>query len=539
MMQHLQSNTTLQGGKYKIERVLGQGGFGITYLASNTMFDIDVTIKEFFMKDENGRDGCSVTMPYTTKQELFDEQKEKFKKEARRIRQLKNEHIIAVHDLFEENGTAYYVMDFVDGENLAERLKRTGQPMTEEGIRRILPQLLDALKNVHDAGIWHLDLKPANIMMDKSGNVKLIDFGASKQLNVQKGGATTSTAISYTNGYAPREQMEQNYDKFGPWTDFYALGATLYTLLTNKRPPLPTDIDDDISEDKHLALPLPDSVSKEMKGCILWLMQTNRNERPQSVEEIAEWLDKFETKDSHKDLNNDKAKEILSIDEETIVSEADTEETLIGKKEENKQNTSQVSVSYPNKDFKSSKDDSSISKDIFVMIVASVLLLIGIYYFSDYANSNSYHNTTPRDSIESVIDTSAVFSDNNRTSQNTEEDNGSLEKDNVETNSSMKNEEDDSHVIYGEWFQPHNAGHHIIFYTNGDFRYSPDCYDCQEEHGTYVVQGGSVVMNYEDGKKLVLDYGSIDDTSIYYLTKKSKSNHNEYEYYFVKGELVN
>ena len=229
MMQHLQSNTTLQGGKYKIERVLGQGGFGITYLASNTMFDIDVTIKEFFMKDENGRDGCSVTRPYTAKQELFDGQTDMFKNEARRIRQLKNEHIIAVHDLFEENGTAYYVMDFVDGENLAERLKRTGQPMTEEGIRRILPQLLDALKNGHDAGIWHLDLKPANIMMDKSGNVKLIDFGASKQLNVQKGGATTSTAISYTNGYAPREQMEQNYDKFGPWTDFYALGATLYT----------------------------------------------------------------------------------------------------------------------------------------------------------------------------------------------------------------------------------------------------------------------------------------------------------------------
>ena len=259
-MQYLQPNTTLQGGKYRIERVLGQGGFGITYLAHNTVFDIDVAIKEFFMKDENDRDGSSVTMPNTTKQELFHGQKEKFKKEAKRMFAIKNEHIVGVQDLFEENGTAYYVMDYIDGENLAEYLKRTGKPMTEQKVRDILPQILDALKSIHDVGIWHLDLKPANILIDKSGNVKLIDFGASKQLNAQKGGATTSTAISYTNGYAPREQMEQNYDKFGPWTDIYALGATLYNLLTNNKPPLPTDIDDDMSEDKHNALPFPESV---------------------------------------------------------------------------------------------------------------------------------------------------------------------------------------------------------------------------------------------------------------------------------------
>ena len=293
-MQHLQPNTTLQGGKYRIERVLGQGGFGITYLARNTVFDIDVAIKEFFMKDENDRDGSSVTMPNTTKQELFYGQMEKFKKEAKRMFAIKNEHIIGVQDLFEENGTAYYVMDYVDGENLAERLKRTGKPMTEQEVREILPQILDALKSVHDAGIWHLDLKPANIMVDKSGKVKLIDFGASKQLNAQKGGATTSTAISYTNGYAPREQMEQNYDKFGPWTDIYALGATLYNLLTNKRPPLPTDIDDDMSEDKHNALPFPESVGG-MKYLVLQMMKTNRLQRPQSIDNVLIALHQIQT----------------------------------------------------------------------------------------------------------------------------------------------------------------------------------------------------------------------------------------------------
>ena len=323
-MQHLQPNTTLQGGKYRIERVLGQGGFGITYLARNTVFDIDVAIKEFFMKDENDRDGSSVTMPNTTKQELFHGQMDKFKKEAKRMFAIKNEHIIGVQDLFEENGTAYYVMDFVDGENLAERLKRTGKPMSEQEVRDILPQILDALKAVHDAGIWHLDLKPANIMLDKSGNVKLIDFGASKQLNAQKGGATTSTAISYTNGYAPREQMEQNYDKFGPWTDIYALGATLYNLLTNKRPPLPSDIDDDMSEDKHLALPFPENVGG-LKFLVLQMMKTNRLQRPQSIDAIisAEKTRMEEPKQAPKQQPTSQ-KATVYDDESTIVAETHT-----------------------------------------------------------------------------------------------------------------------------------------------------------------------------------------------------------------------
>lgn len=278
---------TILRGIYRIDSYLSSGGFGNTYVATNIEFDERVAIKEFFMKGVTQRDDNQTTVSVSNLENTnsFLEQKEKFKKEARRIRQLKNEHIVSVHDLFEENGTAYYVMDYVDGENLSDRLKRKGRPMTEFEVNLILPQVLDALKAIHDADIWHLDLKPANIMVDKRGRVKLIDFGASKQLNVQKGGATTSTAISYTNGYAPREQMEQNYDKFGPWTDIYALGATLYNLLTNKRPPLPTDIDDDMSEDKHVALPFPENVGG-LKFLVHQMMKTNRLQRPQSIDAI-------------------------------------------------------------------------------------------------------------------------------------------------------------------------------------------------------------------------------------------------------------
>lgn len=335
---------TILRGIYKIESYLSSGGFGNTYIAKNIEFDEQYAIKEFFWKGVAERDENQTTVSISNSENVdnFNTQREKFKKEARRLRQLNNTHIVKVYDLFEENGTAYYVMDYVDGENLSTRLKRTNEPLTETEVRNILPQVLDALKAVHAAGIWHLDLKPANIMVDKSGNVKLIDFGASKQLNAQKGGATTSTAISYTNGYAPREQMEQNYDKFGPWTDIYALGATLYALLTNKRPPLPTDIDDDISDDKHVALPFPATVSEEMKSLVLKMMKTNRMQRPQSVEEVK--MDSAQTPQS---ATVQEETQILSPKpaskkngEETIIAEAPKDgwgrEKIVMTKEEKK-----------------------------------------------------------------------------------------------------------------------------------------------------------------------------------------------------------
>ena len=241
---------TILHGTYRIDSYLSSGGFGNTYVATNVEFEERVAIKEFFMKGVTQRDDNQTTVSVSNLEnnDSFLGQKEKFKKEARRLRKMQNEHLVKVHDLFDENGTTYYVMDYVDGENLSEWLKRTGRPMTESEVRLILPQILDALKSIHDAGIWHLDLKPANIMVDKAGNVKLIDFGASKQLNAQK-------------------------------------GATLYNLLTNKRPPLPTDIDDDMSEDKHVALPFPECVGG-LKYLVLQMMKTNRLQRPQSIDAI-------------------------------------------------------------------------------------------------------------------------------------------------------------------------------------------------------------------------------------------------------------
>lgn len=396
---------TILRGIYRIDSYLSSGGFGNTYVATNIEFEERVAIKEFFMKGVTQRDDNQTTVSVSNadNKDSFVSQREKFKKEARRLRKLKNKYIVSVHDLFEENGTAYYVMDYVDGENLAERLKRTGQPMNEQDVREILPQILDALKAVHDAGIWHLDLKPANVMVDKSGNVKLIDFGASKQMNAKKGGATTSTAISYTNGYAPREQMEQNYDKFGPWTDIYALGATLYNLLTNNRPPLPSDIDDDESSDKHQSLPFTVGVSENMKQLVLQLMSTNRKERPQSIGELLSKIDFQSSNSGELTKKPDEEKVSAFVDGEATIIASTSEETYIEQqpKQEEKTNSESASAIY----YSTEPDTGSFDEESGITNGTKIILavLIGIIVIFVIIGGRGCGNTA-QVPVESIVD---------------------------------------------------------------------------------------------------------------------------------------
>ncbi len=321
----LREGTVLRG-VYRIDGYLSSGGFGNTYVATNVEFDEKYAIKEFFMRGVSQRDGNNTTVSVSNAENetAFASQLEKFKKEARRLRKLHSDHIVRVYDLFEENGTAYYVMDLIDGESLSEWLKRTGKPLTEAEVLRILPQVLDALDAAHSARIWHLDLKPANIMIDRQGNVKLIDFGASKQRRPDGEGATTnSTTIAYTPGYAPIEQIEQELEEFGPWTDFYALGATLYTLLTNRKPPSPTKILRDSSSEKASTLPLPQAISPKTKRLILLLMSYDSNDRPQSVAQIRNFL------------ANDEDDDTVIDDGQTETDRDSREETQVSEKKVN------------------------------------------------------------------------------------------------------------------------------------------------------------------------------------------------------------
>ena len=167
----LADGTLLQNGKYRIERSIASGGFGNTYIVTNTVFNERLAMKEFFIMgiSERESDHTTVAVSNTINREQFDTLKEKFKKEALRLRKLHNPHVVKVHDLFEENGTAYYAMELIEGVSLAERLKTTGKPIAETEVYSILRQLLDALEEVHGMGIWHLDLKPGNVLIDKDG----------------------------------------------------------------------------------------------------------------------------------------------------------------------------------------------------------------------------------------------------------------------------------------------------------------------------------------------------------------------------------
>lgn len=428
------NKTTMRTGTvlrsiYRIEKQLAAGGFGNTYMATNIEFGEHVAIKEFFMKGVTERDMTtnSVSVSNITNYDIFIQQREKFKKEARRLRKLRNQHIIAVHDLFEENSTAYYVMDYIDGENLAERMKQTRMPLSEDEVWQLLPQILDALKCVHDAGIWHLDIKPGNIMLDKKGNATLIDFGASKQMDAQTGGATAKTAISFTNGYAPREQMEKNYSKMGPWTDIYALGATLYALLTNKRPPLPSDIDDDESPNKHEALPFPESVSEEMRSLVLMMMNTNRTKRPQSVEALLDYLDLNKAREESSQDTETKQEE-KDVDEETCLNngskaetyEADNEETVFtsgnSKAEANEAPSSDTHQDDQQPEYQSLyqdiEDEGSHTSWLKKLLLFVSVFLISYFLFSTIGETTSNDGSTfGIDSLEAVdttlIDTTA------------------------------------------------------------------------------------------------------------------------------------
>ena len=167
--------TLLLGKTYRVEKQLASGGFGNTYVVKKVYFDETYAMKEFFMRSINLRQGSEVTVSVPDNHATFEAQREKFKKEALRLREIHSPHIVRVHDLFEENGTVYYVMDYIDGLTL----ERHGQPLSEAEALDVLRQVLQALKVIHNQSpqMLHLDIKPSNLMMNRQGRVFLVDFG--------------------------------------------------------------------------------------------------------------------------------------------------------------------------------------------------------------------------------------------------------------------------------------------------------------------------------------------------------------------------
>lgn len=308
---YLNNGALLKNGEYRIEKVLAAGGFGITYLAMQVALGRKVAVKEFFMKDHCNRDSGNsyVSVPSVGSKELVERFKEKFLKEARLIASFDHSNIIRIHDVFEENGTAYYVMEYLEGESLSALVARCGA-IDEQVALRYTRQVADALAEVHAGNLLHLDVKPANIMLNKKGEAVLIDFGISKHYD-SVGSQTSSGPAGISEGYAPLEQYEAGaLSSFTPATDVYSLGATLYFLVTGQRPPKAGDVMND-------GLPaLPSDISPEVRTAIEAAMQPRRKDRPQSVAEFLNLLVRTDNRE-HSSICKEERETIPSIENKT------------------------------------------------------------------------------------------------------------------------------------------------------------------------------------------------------------------------------
>ena len=303
---------TVLRGTYRIERFIHSGGFGCVYEVRHVLLGTRLSFKEFFVKEFcNREEGTGrVTIGTESQAKMVAHLRKKFVEEACAINGMSHPNIVRVTDVFEENGTAYYVMDYIDGESLGDMVERKGR-LSEAQAVGYITQVADALGYVHSLNRLHLDIKPGNIMIGKDGRAILIDFGVSKQYD-EVSGENTSTLTGKTPGFAPIEQMGNSVKKFTPATDIYALGATLYKLLTGERPPSSADR----ANDDELR-PLPDSCSFPTRQAVAKAMELRQKDRPQSIADFLSLLGKAESPTAKKPA------------EEVVILTDNTDETVI------------------------------------------------------------------------------------------------------------------------------------------------------------------------------------------------------------------
>ncbi len=266
--------------EYRLESVLGAGGFGMTYLGWDTHLEKHVAIKEYLPTDISVRALDGSIVPITGElQREYQWGLDRFILEARTLAKFSHPHIVRVNRYFQANGTGYMVMDYENGESLYQMLKRGLHP-DEARLKSIVLPLLDGLQAVHAAGFLHRDIKPSNIFVRESGSPVLIDFGAARHAI---GGVTKSLTSVLTPGYAPLEQYSSNGHQ-GPWSDIYAMAGVLYRALANDNPP------DAVSRMKGDTLPgklalARGRVSEPFLRAIEWALALDEKQRPQSVQE--------------------------------------------------------------------------------------------------------------------------------------------------------------------------------------------------------------------------------------------------------------
>jgi len=280
---HLAPGTIL-GGKYVVGAVLGEGGFGITYIGREINLDIKVAIKEYFpsgVVNRNNTSSTEISAHVGDAQAFFEKGKSSFLGEARTLAKFSNEpSIVSVRDFFSENNTAYIVMEYLEGIDLKDYLKQNGKLSFEQTVTMLTP-VMKALSKIHAQGLIHRDISPANIMILKDGTVKLLDFGAAREVG---GADEKSLSILLKPGFAPEEQYRTKGHQ-GPWTDVYALSATMYKMMTGLTP---VDAMNRVfSDDLRKIAELNPSVTPEQEAVILKGMAVQQANRYQSIDELC------------------------------------------------------------------------------------------------------------------------------------------------------------------------------------------------------------------------------------------------------------
>lgn len=387
----LQRNTGLIG-RYVIQEVLGQGGFGITYLGIDKLYGNKVAIKEYYPQEIAMRKAQYedvVTVTSIEEKNNYDKGKKRFLDEAQVMARFnKNEGIVKILDFFEANNTAYIVMEYLEGITLKQYLGKYGVIQFRNLIEMMLP-LLEALIEIHSQGLIHRDISPDNIMVQHNSKLKLMDFGAARDYTES---GNKSLTVILKPGYAPPEQY-QTHGVQGPWTDIYALCATIYKCLTGITPPdaIARVMDDKFKEPDQLDGKLSPDIKK-----ILWKgMNIFPEERYQDIVEFGEDVcDALFIPEENKKLDLDNEK---NIDEDLDSPDKDNESVL----KDDKIEGAVKKTSIPKKE----KRKSPVKK--VLVIIVCLLLAGGIKYYS--TGNEQEISTAKKDLVENpkiVKDTS-------------------------------------------------------------------------------------------------------------------------------------
>ncbi len=272
----LRTGTELGDGRYEVDHVLGQGGFGITYRARDRRLERQVAIKEFFMAGSS-REGTTVRVPETMKPQV-EERMDRIRDEARILGRFRHPSIVAVHEFFEENDSIYVVMELLEGTSLRQLIDRAGGPLPEPDVVRYGRDIATALAAVHAQNLLHRDIKPDNVMIMADGDVVLVDFGTAREFSLEQSSIMSQTL---SPAYAPVEQYSER-GRFGPTTDLYALGATMYHMATGVVPT--SSLDRFTGHDLKPVHEVNPAVSLHLSQAIMWAMNVEAADRPQSAD---------------------------------------------------------------------------------------------------------------------------------------------------------------------------------------------------------------------------------------------------------------